>query len=185
MIVSHYQKKNILLFCRSSPINHNLLPGKSTARCSFQEWSQHLQSSATIFNGRCADWMEKADWILLTLYFVCYDLWRLGRREAKLNEEVSLNWLCDLGCHYWSAWLCHHDTSAGTNGAPKIYFFSLSECVSRQLVSFLIAQKNPADLCLCCSLHGVKRSVGSLPGSIFPYLAPLARALKKRNPLFQ
>jgi hypothetical protein len=47
MIVSHYQKKNILLFCRSSPINHNLLPGKSTARCSFQEWSQHLQPSST------------------------------------------------------------------------------------------------------------------------------------------
>ena len=102
MIVSHYQKKNILLFCRSSPINHNLLPGKSTARCSFLEWSRHLQPSATISNGRCADWMEKADWILLTLYATICEDW--AAEKPSWTKRFR-----SIGCAIWAATIDLHD----------------------------------------------------------------------------
>jgi hypothetical protein len=108
MIVSHYQKKK--LYCsfagRPQPPSGKidgplLLPGIVT-------------TSATISNGRCADWMEKAEltessWhgtaVCMHLSeFVCYDLWRWGPSKPSWTKR-----LLSIGCAIWAATIDLHD----------------------------------------------------------------------------
>jgi hypothetical protein len=157
MIVSHYQKKKqLLFFCRSRPQPPSgkidgplLLPRMVT-------------TSATISNGRCADWMEKADWILLTLQYVCISLSLYATicEDGPPRSQAERRGFAQLAVRSGLPLLiCMTTIPLLVPMEHQKYISSPSECVSRQLVSF-IAQKNPTELYLCCSLHAVKIIVG-------------------------
>ena len=106
MIVSHYQKK--ILYCPFAGralINHNLLPGKSTARCSFLEWSQHLQPSPTA--DALTEWRRRS-WLNPLEHCSMYaSLWVCMLRFVKMGPP-KLSWtqrLLSIGCAIWAALL--------------------------------------------------------------------------------